>query len=133
MCTKESKVVGFKINLHLNKAKAVAKSAADIDIESLQKSLLQQNATQLDFTSQFQKLFDDISNAISTEFFNAQYKETPILKRLKEVQTKASSAKTIDEIATIRKSFEAIISTKNTTKGIDAAKQLGINALINKK
>ena len=126
--------MGFKLNLHPNKAKTVARQAVeDIDVTSLQKSLLQQNATQLDFTSQFQKLFDDISNAISTEFFNAQYRETPALKKLREIQTKVSKAKNVDEINALRKSFEAIISTENTTKSIDAAKQLGINSLINKK
>lgn len=133
MCTKERNVVGLKLNLHLNKAKAVAKNVADIDIESLQKSLLQQNAAQLDFTSQFQKLFDDISNAISTELFNAQYKETPVTKKLKEIQTKVSKARNIDEITSLRKSFEAIISPENAAKSFDGAKQLGINALINKK
>ena len=134
MCTKGNNVVGFKLNLHPNKAKTVAKQAVtDVDIESLQKSLLQQNATQLEFTSQFHKLFDDISNAISTEFFNSQYKETPILKKLKEIQAKVSKAKTIDEIASLRKNFESIISSENTQKSINAANQLGVNALINKK
>ena len=134
MCTKESNIMGFKLNLHPNKAKAVAKQVtADIDIETLQQSLLQKNASQLDFTTQFQKLFTDISNAISTEFFNAQYRETQTLKALKELQEKSSKAKSIDEVNSIRKSFEAIITSKNTTKSIEAGHQLGINALIKKK
>lgn len=134
MCTKESNIMGFKLNLHPNKAKQVVKQAADnIDIASLQKSLLERNASQLDFTAQFQKLFDDISNAISAELFNAQYKETPVTKKLKEIQTKVSKARNIDEITSLRKSFEAIISPENAAKSFDGAKQLGINALIKKK
>ena len=126
--------MGFKLNLHPNKVKAVAKQVtANIDIETLQQSLLQKNASQLDFMSQFQKLFDDISGAISKEFFNSQYKETQLIKKLKELQSQSSKAKSIDEITALRKSFDALIQSCNSSKNIEAAKQLGINALIKKK
>ena len=129
--------MGFKLNIHPNKAKKVAetvtKQVADIDIASLQNSLLQKNASQIDFMSQFQKLFDDISGAISKEFFNSQYKETQLIKKLKELQSQSSKAKNIDEITALRKSFDALIQSCNSSKNIEAAKQLGINALIKKK
>ena len=133
--------MGFKFNLHLNKAKAttdkvaqqVAKQVADIDVTSLQNSLLQKNASQLDFISQFQSLFDDISNAISRELFNSQYKETQVVKMLKDLQAQSSKAKTPDEIALIRNAFDDIVCKTNATKNLEAARQLGINALVNKK
>lgn len=133
--------MGFKFNLHLNKAKAttdkvaqqVAKQVADIDVSSLQNSLLQKNASQLDFITQFQSLFDDISNAISKELFNSQYKETQVVKKLKDLQAQSSKAKTPDEIALIRNAFDDIVGKTNATKNLEAARQLGINALVNKK
>ena len=79
--------MGFKLNLHPNKVKKVAetvtKQVSDIDISSLQNSLLQKNASQIDFVSQLQKFFDEISNAISKELFNSQFKETQVVKKLK--------------------------------------------------
>ncbi|MBQ8887784.1 MAG: hypothetical protein IJY61_08805 [Candidatus Gastranaerophilales bacterium] len=126
--------MGFKLNLHPNKVKEVAKrTAKDIDIESLQKSLLQKNSSQIDFASQFQKLFDDISNSISKEFFNSQYKETPTVKRLKDLQSQVSKAKTSDELASIKAQFEALISQTNAEKSFNSARQIGINSLIQKK
>ena len=94
---------------------------------------MQKNASQLDFVSQFQSLFDDISKEISKELFNSQYKETPLLKKLKDLQTKASKAKTTEEITAIRKSLDDLVAQTNNTKNIKAAEQLGINSLISKK
>ena len=133
--------MAFKLNLNLHKAKkvteqvaeTVAKQVADIDVTSIQGSLLQKNASQLDFVSQFQSLFDDISNAISKELFNSQYKETQIVKKLRDLQTQSSKAKTADEIAAIRKSLDSLVGQANASKNFEAAKQMGINALINKK
>ena len=133
--------MAFKLNLHLHKAKkdteqvleTVAKQVADIDVTSIQNSLLQKNASQLDFVSQFQSLLDDISNAISKELFNSQYEETQIVKKLRDLQAQCSKAKTLDEIATIRKAFDDIVGKTNATKNLQAAEQLGINALIKKK
>ena len=133
--------MAFKLNLHLHKAKkdteqvleTVAKQVADIDVTSIQNSLLKNNASQLDFVSQFQSLLDDISNAISKELFNSQYRETQIVKKLRDLQAQSSKAKTADEIATIRKAFDDIVGKTNATKNLEAARQLGINALVNKK
>ena len=133
--------MAFKLNLNLHKAKkvteqvaeTVAKQVADIDVTSIQGSLLQKNASQLDFVSQFQSLFDDISNAISKELFNSQYKETQIVKKLRDLQAQSSKAKTADEIAAIRKSLDSLVGQANASKNFEAAKQMGINALINKK
>ena len=125
------------MNLQLNKAKKVvekvAQQATDIDVETIQKSLLQKNAIQSDFVSEFQCLFDDISNAISKEFFNSQYKETRLVKKLKDLQTQSSKAKSIDELIIIRKNFDSLIGDVNHSKNIDASRQLGINALIKRK
>lgn len=133
--------MAFKLNLHLHKAKnvteqvaeTVAKQVADIDVTSIQNSLLQKNASQLDFVSQFQSLLDDISNAISKELFNSQYKETKLVKQLRDLQSQSSKAKTSDEIAAIRKTLDGLVGQTNASKNFEAAKQIGINALINKK
>ena len=134
--------MAFKLNLHLHKAakkgteqvsETVAKQVADIDVTSIQNSLLQNNASQLDFVSQFQSLLDDISNAISKELFNSQYKETQIVKKLRVLQAQSSKAKTADEIAAIRKSLDSLVGQANASKNFEAAKQMGKNALINKK
>ena len=133
--------MAFKLNLHLHKAKnvteqvaeTVAKQVADIDVTSIQNSLLQKNASQLDFVSQFQSLLDDISNAISKELFNSQYKETQLVKKLRDLQSQSSKAKTSDEIAAIRKTLDGLVGQTNASKNFEAAKQIGINALINKK
>ena len=133
--------MAFKLNLHLHKTKkvteqlseTVAKQVADIDVTSIQNSLLQKNASQLDFVSQFQSLLDDISNAISKELFNSQYKETQLVKKLRDLQSQSSKAKTSDEIAAIRKTLDGLVGQTNASKNFEAAKQIGINALINKK
>ena len=123
--------MGFKLNFHPKKQVKTPKD--DIDVTSIQNTLLQKNASQLDFVSQFQSLFDDISKEISKELFNSQYKETPLLKKLKDLQTKASKAKTTEEITAIRKSLDDLVAQTNNTKNIKAAEQLGINSLISKK
>ena len=124
-------IVGFQLNFHPKKQVKTPKD--DIDVTSIQNTLLQKNASQLDFVSQFQSLFDDISKEISKELFNSQYKETPLLKKLKDLQTKASKAKTTEEITAIRKSLDDLVAQTNNTKNIKAAEQLGINSLISKK
>ena len=123
--------MGFKLNFHQKKQVKTPKD--DIDVTSIQNTLLQKNASQLDFVSQFQSLFDDISKEISKELFNSQYKETPLLKKLKDLQTKTSKAKTTEEITAIRKSLDDLVAQTNNTKNIKAAEQLGINSLISKK
>ena len=126
--------MGFKLNLHPNKVKDVAQKAAkDIDVESLQKSLLQKNSSQIDFVSQLQKLFDDISTSISKEFFNSQYKETPTIKKLKDLQAQVSKAKTSDELTKIKAQFEGLVSKTNAEQNFNSAKQIGINSLVKKK
>ena len=134
MYRNESDIMGFKLNLHPNKVKEVARQTAkDIDVESIQKSLLQKNSSQINFASQLQKLFDDISNSISKEFFNSQYKETPTIKQLKALQAQVSKAKTSDELATIKAQVEGLISQTDAQKSFNSARQIGINSIIKKK
>ena len=129
--------MGFKFGLPINKAKsatkAIQRQMADIDVESLQKTLLQRNTSQIEFASQFQKLSDDISKAISTAFFNSQYQETQLIKKLKDLQIQASRAKTPKEIDSIKQALDELINKTNTSNNIKAGNQIGINALINKK
>ncbi len=121
-------VMNLKFNLH---KKNVAKASTELpDIESFQKNLLESNAKKIELVMETQKLADEISCAISTEFLQAKYEETPLINRLKEFERAVLKASTYEEILEIRTQFSTLMQAVREEKMLSALKQQGINASV---
>lgn len=121
-------VMNIKFNLH---KKNIEKTPKELpDIESFQKSLLKNNVRKIEFILEVQKLTDEISTAISSEFLQARYEETPLINRLKELEKAASRAGTYEEVLEIKTQFNTLVQNVKDERMRSALRQQGINASV---
>lgn len=98
------------------------------ELDEYQRRLLESNAKNLEFASQFNSLCNDIELFSMRELSSAGFQKTKTYTALEQLSKKCQAAKSLDEIKALRAQFETLVKPLRSKQYDAALLQTGINA-----